>query len=447
MTHGGATMHDQELVAHDHEVKSTLTLYTGQKNFWRVRQNVDLQLIEHTSSKVIEVVGYSADLGVEAPRIYIDCKKLLSKLDNTEIDEKVNAKREELARMRKRAPLDEMRQAIVQEVSVAFILSRLQIQIKGAESDMPHSAIAAESSHNSSGAIAAAAAASGDGGGGGSGGGGGGGGGGGEVAETTAATSNSLSAENRLCDDQSVWLLHLQPASGDSTSNGKLDMVLQQKPCGVVGVVIPRRKKTTMVDFHKEMRALRADHAQLNQACSNAQRKAGLAVQSTNAFKNMLRGRASLDDANLSIAQKRWIWAGRKVMLQNYVAAVHRRLERYSLSAVPSESITKQGQELKDKLKALTGGVGKGTSMRGSMSSLKLPSLADSSRDARRASRSSKDGSFKGPREMEDFSRSFSVGVQSRLEARQNGLVNVTKAPPANKLSDGVLPVISSPVQ
>ena len=66
------------------------------------------------------MVGYSADLGVEAPRIYIDCKKVLSKLDNTEIDEKVNAKREELARMRKRAPLDEMRQAIVQEVSVAL---------------------------------------------------------------------------------------------------------------------------------------------------------------------------------------------------------------------------------------------------------------------------------------------------------------------------------------
>jgi hypothetical protein len=76
MTHGGATMHDQELVAHDHEVKSTLTLYMGQKNFWRVRQNVDLQLIEHTSSKVIEVVGYNADLGVEAPRIYIDCKNV-----------------------------------------------------------------------------------------------------------------------------------------------------------------------------------------------------------------------------------------------------------------------------------------------------------------------------------------------------------------------------------
>ena len=417
----GATLHNQELVAHDHEVKPTVNLYVGQKNFWRARQNVDLQIVEHTAARVIEVIAYSSDLNMESPRIYIDVKKLNGKLDSAEIDEKVNARREDLARQRKRVPAEELKAAVVSEQIVAFILSRLQIVMYDKEkleavSDVQHT------------------------------------GGGEEEPPTTTATGDSnepvLSSTRTEShqppqpEPQSMFNVVLQAATGDATYHGKMDMVLNRAPDGIAEIVIPRRKKTNIQDFHKELRALRADHAQLNHACANAQRKAGLAVQSTDAFKGMLRNRHSLDESHFTVAQKRWMWACHKVILQNYVASVHRRLERYSLSALPSESITKEGQELKDKLKALSGGGAGARGIRGSQSSFKLPSLADSSKDARK-SRSSRDGSrnsFNRAREIEDFSKSLSVNVQSRVEARKHGLVETGRSP-----SLTTLPTLVSP--
>jgi len=385
---------------------TSVTLYEGQKNFWRARQNVDLRIVEHTVAKVIEVIAYSADLHAESPRVYIESKRLYSKLDSSEIDEKINAKREELARARKRAPLDEMKQAIVQEMTVAYILARLQIVSVETDPSILEEPLVEETEattavDGTAGTEGGAAAASGDG-------------------HVTSDPAQSAPDHG--------FRVKMLPVSGDSAHNGKLDMVLAKKPAGITDIVIPRRKKTTMQDFHKEMRAFRADTAQLNHANAHASRKAGLAVQSTDAFKGMLRSRSSLDDSHLSIAQKRWIWAGRKVMLQNYVAAVHRRLERYSLSSIPSESITKQGQELKDKLNALSAGRG----LRASQSALKLPSLGDCSKDARRGSRSSRDAasrrSFTREREMEDFSKSFSLNVHARVEARLSGQVEPRKS-------------------
>jgi len=419
----GSTLHNQELVAHDHEVKPTVNLYVGQKNFWRARQNVDLQIVEHTAARVIEVIAYSSDFNMESPRIYIDVKKLHGKLDSAEIDEKVNARREDLARQRKRVPAEELKAVVVSEQVVAFILSRLQIVMF----DKEKLETAPDAQHTGGGeeeppTTTATATATGD-----------------EVALSSTRTDSHQPFQP---EDHSLFNVVLQAATGDVTYHGKLDMVLNRAPEGIAEIVIPRRKKTSMQDFHKEMRALRADHAQLNHACANAQRKAGLAVQSTDAFKGMLRNRHSLDESHFTVAQKRWMWACHKVILQNYVASVHRRLERYSLSALPSESITKEGQDLKDKLRALSGGGAGARGIRGSQSSLKLPSLAESSKDARK-SRSSRDlnrNSFCRAREIEDFSKSLSVNVQSRVEARQHGQVETGRSPSLTTLPSIVSP-------
>lgn len=414
--------HDQELASNNHESASHVTMFEGQKNFWRARVNVDLRIVEHTVAHVIEVICYNADLNAESPRIFLDSNRLYKKLDAAEIDEKVNLKREELARLRKRVPLEEMQQGIVRQLAVTYIQARLQIATKDVQ-EIPTIKEVEES----------------------------------EADENQISTEHSAPTKvAQAAEDNAGFYVELQAASGDS-SHAISDIVLHQRPTGLDDIVIQRRKKTTMQDFHKEMRALRADHHQLNNACAHASRKAGLAVQSTDAFKGMLRNRNSLDESHLSIATKRWLWAGQKVILQNYVAAVHRRLERYSMSAIPSESVTKQGQELKDKLKMLSGNM---RGLRQSQSSLKLPSLQDSSRDARRGSRSSRDGTpcrnsmtrlslTKLPRECTDFTRSFSIHVQERIEARQNGTVETrrSRTESFDSTPSMTLPVITSPQQ
>ena len=65
----------------------------------------------------------------------------------------------------------------------------------------------------------------------------------------------------------------------------------------------------------------------LNKATSDAQRKAGLAVSSVDGFKKTVVKK--YDPNVMSKAQWRWIWAISRVILQNFVAAVKVRLERY----------------------------------------------------------------------------------------------------------------------
>jgi len=424
--------HDQELASHNHQVAPLVTLFDGPKNFWKQRQNVEMRIVEHTVQKVVEIICFNPDLCAESPRIFLDSKKLYARLDSAEIDEKVNNKREELARMRKRVPLEEMKEAIVKDMAVQYIQARLQIVAKPEATASTKSSLSIKEESTMSAEGASSDTPHGD--------------------AAPHAEGNDESAVEE--DPHQGFYVEMLPLSGDTVYHGKLDVILLKKPDGLEDIVIPRRKKTTMQDFHKEMRALRAEHAQLNAASATASRKAGLAVQSTDAFKGMLRSRSTLDESHLSIATKRWLWAGRRIILQNYVAAVHRRLERYSLSALPSESITKEGQALKDKLNALGGG----RSMRGSQSSLKLPSLADSSKDARRSSRSSKDGnplsrnnSSNSSRAMQDFSKSLSVQVQSRFEDRANGAVvsrrSFTESSEKQQQLQQHLPAISSPTQ
>lgn len=417
-----ATPHDAELKHHDHV---HVVLFEGVKAFWRTRQNVDMRIVEHLNgaSPCVEIIGYETDLAAESPRIYLDSKKLYDRLDAAEVDEKINAKREEYTRMRKRVPVEELRRTILQQMAVTFILARLAIMEEETAEVTAATTPTTTADTNAEGVV--------------------------ETTSTTEAEADALTAAVASVAEITFRLAFV-PASGDPVNHGKVDMLLPGRPAGLEEITIARRKKTSMQDFHKEMRALKADHAQLNHACADAQRKAGLAVQSTDAFKNMLRNRSTMDDSSFSMARKRWMWAGQKVILQNYVASVHRRLERYSMSAVPSESISRSGQELKDKLKNMHGGSGSLRTMRGSQSSFKLPSLSDSSRDSRDR-RTSRDGNAlraslkKAPRELADFSKSLSIHVQERIEARENGNTRASRGSRTELGLDALLlPTITS---
>lgn len=111
-----------------HSVNRHATIYEGTKNFWRTRTNVDLTFVEHVDLAIIEIISFNPDSHKEGPRIYVDAKRLYGLLDETTIEEKVSAKREELVRQRKRVPGEELRKGVIHSLANAYILARIALQ-------------------------------------------------------------------------------------------------------------------------------------------------------------------------------------------------------------------------------------------------------------------------------------------------------------------------------
>jgi hypothetical protein len=209
--------------------------------------------------------------------------------------------------------------------------------------------------------------------------------------------------------------------TGDKThpKTKKLEMLLEAPPEHIEHITIVRqRKKATNKEFNQALRSLRQDAQKLNMACSDAQRKAGLAVSSVEGFQSFM-SRSTFDPETMSIARWRWLKAGRRVILQNAVAAVTRRLERYSMNDFPGN----------DRVSDVPGGANDDASvkkrrMRPSASATKLPSIAQASRDMRKThvatARSRITRGSRDPRPLDDFSATLSGMVKTHAEALQN---------------------------
>lgn len=65
-------------------------IFKGSKFFWRTRNNIDINIIEHSKVGVYEVVLYEPAIDTEAKRVYLDGKVLKSKLNNEDIEEQVS---------------------------------------------------------------------------------------------------------------------------------------------------------------------------------------------------------------------------------------------------------------------------------------------------------------------------------------------------------------------
>lgn len=61
-------------------------VFQGCKFFWCTRNNVDVSIVNHASSGIVEVVVYEPSLDVEAARIYLSLHALRSKLVQDGID-------------------------------------------------------------------------------------------------------------------------------------------------------------------------------------------------------------------------------------------------------------------------------------------------------------------------------------------------------------------------
>jgi len=264
-------------------------LYEGSKNFWRTRTNVEVRIIEHPVCHILEIITFNIDTEQEGNRIYINSPLLYSKLSEQDIEAKVSSKIEELSRQRKKANKDECFQQIQREMISAYVISRLTLP-----STTPGSFIV--SLTPMTGDVT--------------------------ISETMTVPQNN--------DPETPLLLEFE----------RIDVQVMSPPSSLEPVYIQRRRKTTSADFAITLGALKEDAKKLNNACSKAQKAAGLMMSSVQGFQHeMSRKRFSFDPEHMSVAKLRWLKAGRKVILQNTVDKVKKRLERYSLNDIPTRPL------------------------------------------------------------------------------------------------------------
>lgn len=441
------------------------TLYDGNKNFWRTRESVDVRIIEHTDVDIIEIICFSVDKHEEADRIFISSDKLYKKLNNSELQEKVAGKREEYNRQRKRVPNEEIFRVLVRDSAVQWVLARLSPstttkprhgaaaalnqQLEAAETltegavGTETSAGAVEGDTNTGGTVGTVessattgtaatetntgekidADGSGD-----------------AVDGSTDSESGSNTGEEEAVKPSAAkavpdtvcaprFHMDIIPLTGDPTvkaDSTTLEYQVLEEPANIeVITVVRHRKKASKQEFNNALRNLRMDSQKLNAACSDAQRKAGLAVSSVDGFKNFA-SRMTYDPETMSIARWRWLKAGRRVILQNTVAAVTRRLERSSMNDVPAV-----GGDVRNTVGNLQGGLDDSRRLKPSNSTTKLPSLGSSVKALKRNSMGSVRRLTRGsrePRPLDDFSKAFSGALKEHADVHKDGKVMGTSS-------------------
>ena len=388
--------------AHLHKV-----LHTGSKSFWRTRETVDVRIIEHTDVNILEIIGFEVESYQEADRLYINAEKLYKKLETPELVEKVNQKREEFARQRKRVPNAEITRTLLQEAAVQYIIARLVT----ATTKNPPKQRGSTSNYTASDCASSLTSA--------------------EATDTTTEASSATSSstdESAACKQlaEPRFAIDLACLTGDRHGPGpdkRLDVLLECEPEGLEHIIVTRpRKKASNKEFHAVMRQLRQDSDMLNKATSDAQRKAGLAVSSVDGFKNFAMKR-KYDPNTMTLPQWRWIWAGRRIILQNYVKAVHLRLERYERernnAALNAEELVPGALDAEpDDVKSR-----RMKQSHSGTSVTRLPSLMTnktrhSMSSLRRISRGSREA-----RPLDEFSAAFSGAVKKHSDLHLNGFV------------------------
>jgi hypothetical protein len=56
-------------------------LFEGTKTFWKTKNSVNLTIVEHHGHDVIEIVTYEPTLQVEAPRLYLEVRRVIPLLE------------------------------------------------------------------------------------------------------------------------------------------------------------------------------------------------------------------------------------------------------------------------------------------------------------------------------------------------------------------------------
>jgi hypothetical protein len=108
-------------------------LFDGSKSFWKTRSNLDILVASHKKQMCIELVAYNAEIGVEAPRMYMSTMLLSTKINpqSEEFLGKIGAKKEALTRQKKPVNGAEVTKEVYNEMMLNYIMQRLAVVSEG----------------------------------------------------------------------------------------------------------------------------------------------------------------------------------------------------------------------------------------------------------------------------------------------------------------------------
>lgn len=100
-------------------------LFAGSKTFWRFGAHLDILIVLHKLFDCVEVLSYHHKLCKQSPRIYLNYRALVDRIDNEILEFKVKAKQEEYIRRHKDYNLEDIYQTIAHSMICNYIFSRL----------------------------------------------------------------------------------------------------------------------------------------------------------------------------------------------------------------------------------------------------------------------------------------------------------------------------------
>jgi hypothetical protein len=102
-------------------------LHEVPKNFWKIKRNIDVVIVDHTATSFLELIFYDPALAYEAPRLYVEKTKLAAKLDAENLQSVVSKKVEALTRQKKACDKKEVQRQTTEELGVQYLLSKVVV--------------------------------------------------------------------------------------------------------------------------------------------------------------------------------------------------------------------------------------------------------------------------------------------------------------------------------
>lgn len=105
-------------------------IHRGTKFYWRTRNSIDVTIVDHKQFSITEVVCYEPSIDVEAARMYLDSKILNTKLDQSQIEEKLSFAKQNDVPHTEKFVSDLWRQAVTDYITSRLFLDEFSVETK-----------------------------------------------------------------------------------------------------------------------------------------------------------------------------------------------------------------------------------------------------------------------------------------------------------------------------
>lgn len=250
----------QESVHHPVEGIHFKLLYSGEKFFWRTRDTLDVHIYLHIIAGVVEVIPFDIDKHMELRRSYLEFY-LLNNMVVDEARKKVSDQPNQEG-VTEEGKLEEASRQLI----VSHIMDRLTISTP--------------------------------------------------LCQDFEASSKQ--ALQKQCVYSPLQLpAHLLAAQGE---HAEKPILLVEPPSIVIPVHITRRRRTNAEDVTKAMEGIKAAQEELQNATNHAERITELIFMATSGMSSIAAKYAKLRSMGYSKWRLKWIFAARKVIIQNQIA-------------------------------------------------------------------------------------------------------------------------------